>query len=217
MEHWLLRFMTFFTFSFQKPTLSELEIESNRNGYFWKFWILCFKHYVKCQIFVAKKKKKSHTCEECGAHLRILVWHLLMSRTWKTTIKNLLKWANKKCKTFNIYNVVYIKKKIKRNTRRYHYFTPVYQNSWWYDVQFLRYRVWQTETGNYGSFFALLLSPPKTQKIRILKKWKKLLEISSFYTNLPKTTIIWATVPEIQSDIDKNCCHFRPFFALLPL
>ena len=37
MEHWLLRFMTFFTFSFQKPTLSELEIESNRNGYFWKF------------------------------------------------------------------------------------------------------------------------------------------------------------------------------------
>ena len=58
-----------------------------------------------------KKKKKSHTCEECGAHLRILVWHLLMSRTWKTTIKNLLKWANKKCKTFNIYNVVYILKK----------------------------------------------------------------------------------------------------------
>ena len=40
----------------------------------------------------------------------------------------------------------------------------------------------------------------KTWKIRILKKWiKKLLEISSFYTYVPKATIIWSTVPEIRS------------------
>ena len=38
--------------------------------------------------------------------------------------------------------------------------------------QFSRYREWQTETGSYGSFFALLPSPLK--KIRILKKWKKI-------------------------------------------
>ena len=54
----------------------------------------------------------------------------------------------------------------------------MYQKSW-YDLQFLRYRVWQTEIGDYKSFFA----PPllKSQKSRILKKWKKILEISSFY------------------------------------
>ena len=56
----------------------------------------------------------------------------------------------------------------------------------------------------------------KTRKIRILKKWKKvLLEISSFYTCVPKTTIIWGTVPEIQSETNLFC-HFGQFFALPP-
>ena len=48
----------------------------------------------------------------------------------------------------------------------------------------------------------------KTQKIRILKKWK----ISSFYTSVPKTTIIWGTVPEIQSETDRFFCDFWPFY-----
>ena len=39
----------------------------------------------------------------------------------------MLRWANKKCKNFNSYNVVFKKKKIKKNIGRYHYFTPVYQ------------------------------------------------------------------------------------------
>ena len=41
-------------------------------------------------------------CEECGAHLRISVWHLLMN--WKNNylLMKLLKWANKKCKNFNV-------------------------------------------------------------------------------------------------------------------
>ena len=72
--------------------------------------------------------KKSHTCEEGGAHLRICVWYLLMNLKNNYLLKKLLKWANKKCKNFNIYNVVF-KKKIKKNTSRYHYFTPVYQKS----------------------------------------------------------------------------------------
>ena len=84
-------------------------------------------------------------------------------------------------------------KKIKKNTWRYHYFTPVYQKSWSYDLQFLRYRVWQTEIGNYGSFFAFLTlpSPPplhpsttKNTKNQNFEKWKKLLKIS-FYTCVP--------------------------------
>ena len=37
--------------------------------------------------------------------------------------------------------------------------------------------MWQTGIGNFGSFSALL-SPLKPPRIRILKKWKKLLEIS---------------------------------------
>ena len=42
----------------------------------------------------------------------------------------MLRWANKKCKNFNSYNVVFKKKKkIKKNIGRYHYFTPVYQQS----------------------------------------------------------------------------------------
>ena len=39
----------------------------------------------------------------------------------------------------------------------------MHQKSWWYDLSFLTYGVWQTEIGNYGSFFALLLNlPPPT-------------------------------------------------------
>ena len=40
-----------------------------------------------------------------------------------------------------------------------------------WSTQFLRYRVWQTEIGNYESFFALL-SPLKSKKIRIWKNEK---------------------------------------------
>ena len=45
---------------------------------------------------------------------------------------------------------------------------------------------------------------------------KKLLEISSFYTCVPKTTIIWGMIPEIRCEADEDFCHFGPFFALLP-
>ena len=81
----------------------------------------------------------------------------------------------------------------------------------------MRYTVSQTEIGNSGSFIALLPPPPtKTKKIRILKKWKKLLKISSFYTCVPKTRIIWGTVPEIWSEADITFCHFRPFLPFYP-
>ena len=55
----------------------------------------------------------------------------------------------------------------------------------------------------------------KTQKIRILKK--KMLEILSFYTCVPKTTIIWGTVPEIQSETEFFVIldHFLPSYPLL--
>ena len=123
-------------------------------------------------------------------------------------LKKLLKWTNIKCKNFNTYNVVFFKKKkIKKNTWRYHYFTLCSKN-----LDDMIYRVWQTEIGNCGSFFTLLLPSLKTQIIKILKKWQNLLEISSFYTCVPKTTIIWGTVPKIRSEtffVILN--HFLPF------
>ena len=45
----------------------------------------------------------------------------------------------------------------------------------------------------FGLFFALLTA----QKIKISKKWKKHLEISLFYTCVPKIMITWCTIPEI--------------------
>ena len=44
---------------------------------------------------------------------------------------------------------------------------------------------------HFRPFFALL-PPLTTRKIKILKKCKKHLEISSFYTCVPQTTIIWS-------------------------
>ena len=48
----------------------------------------------------------------------------------------------------------------------------------------------------YFSFWAIfcLFTPLTTQKIKILKKWKKHLEISSFETSVPKIMIICYTV-----------------------
>ena len=131
----------------------------------------------------------------------------------KQVLKKQLKWANKKCKRFNIYSVVFFWNETKKNTRRYHYFKPVYQKFLWYDLPFLKYRVWQTQIGNYGHFLFSLASPRKTPKIRILKKWKKLLEISSFYICAPKTTIMWGTVSEICCGTDITFGLFGPFFS----
>ena len=61
-----------------------------------------------------------------------------------------------------------------------------------------------THTNKVGTpqnfLLALIDELWKTWKIRILKKLKKkLLDISSFHTCVPKATIIWSTVSEIQS------------------
>ena len=68
------------------------------------------------------------------------------------------------------------------------------------------------------SFWATFcpFSPLTTRKIKILKKWKKCLEIS-FYRCLPQMTITWCMVPEISSATDRIFCQFGPFFALLTL
>ena len=54
----------------------------------------------------------------------------------------------------------------------------------------------------------LLIYPLKTQKSEILKKWKKCLDILSFYTSVPKIMIICYIYPEIW--------HMMDVTALLP-
>ena len=67
-----------------------------------------------------------------------------------------------------------------------------------------------------GQFFALL--PPNCRKNENFKKWKKQLEISSFYTIVPNIMIIGHTVPEIWCMMGVTVIfHFELFFALLPL
>ena len=71
----------------------------------------------------------------------------------------------------------------------------------------------------YFSFWTIFcpFTPLTTQKIKILKKWKKHLEILSFYTSVPKIMIICYTVPEIWRITDLIVIfHFGLFFALLP-
>ena len=69
---------------------------------------------------------------------------------------------------------------------------------------------------HFGLFFALL--PLTAQKMKISKKWKKRLEISSFYTIVPKVMIRGYIVPEIWCMTDVIVVfHFGLFFALLPL
>ena len=115
--------------------------------------------------------------------------HLLMNLKNIKLLKKLWKWANKK-QIILIFTLLHLTKK--KNEKH----LKILSKSQWYDLQFLRYRA-------------------KPQKSKFWK-WKNLLEISSFYTCAPKITIIWCTVPEIRSNTDKKCCHFGPFFTLLP-
>ena len=55
---------------------------------------------------------------------------------------------------------------------------------------------------NLGFFCPL--TPLAAQKIKISKKWKKCLEISSFRMFVPKVMIRWCTVPEIKCATDRR-------------
>ena len=81
------------------------------------------------------------------------------------------------------------------------------------------YSSWDTEYGRLKlrivGHFLPFYSAPKTPKNQNFEKMKKLLEISSFYTCVPKTTIIWGMVPEIWSEAGRSFCllgYFLPFY-----
>ena len=72
---------------------------------------------------------------------------------------------------------------------------------------------------HFGPFFALLSHPtPKIKQPKIPKFWKnkKQLKILSFYTRIPKSTIIWYMVPEKSSTTEffvilTIFCLFTPY------
>ena len=70
---------------------------------------------------------------------------------------------------------------------------------------------------NYFSFWATFcpFTPLTAQKKKNLKKWKKHMEISSFYISIPKIIIRWCTVSEIWCMADVIIFDFGPFFGLL--
>ena len=71
---------------------------------------------------------------------------------------------------------------------------------------------------NYFSSLAIFCSftAATVQKIKILKKWKNCLQISSLYIDVPKIMIRWCTVCEIWCMTEViNISHFGLFFALL--
>ena len=83
----------------------------------------------------------------------------------------------------------------------------------------MMYSSWDMKRGglNFLSFWTVFwhFTSLTTRKIKILKNWKKYLEILSFYTFAPKMTIISCMVPQIRSAMDKTFCRFEPFFVLL--
>ena len=107
------------------------------------------------------------------------------------------------------------KEKNGKKAWRYYHFKHVHHEWLSYDILFLGYGAPRTE------FFVILgkclpFYPLTTWKIKILKKWKQLLEISSFYSCVRKITIIWFTVPEIKSETDIIFWHTGQYFALSP-
>ena len=75
---------------------------------------------------------------------------------------------------------------------------------------------WDMERGgqNFLSFWTIFcpFTPLKPRRIKILKKWKKRLEISSLYTNVPKIMIICYTVPVIRFMTDVILFFILGFF-----
>ena len=163
-----------------------------------------------------QEKNQTHV-KKVGEHPRISVWHLLMNLKNNYLLKKLLKWANKKCKHFNIYKKKKKKRKKKNKEKQLEISLFLCTNN----LHDIIYSSWDIECDRLKLVImghSLPFKPPplETKKIRILKKRKQLLEISPFYKSVPNPTIMWGTVPQLRSETDRIFCHFGPFFAILP-
>ena len=94
--------------------------------------------------------------------------------------------------------------KNKKNRGRYHRFTHAHQKPQSYDVQFLIYRETDRIFCHFGWFLVLL--PRTTEKIKILKKWKKTLGHVIILHMRTKNQKSWYDVCFLRLD------HFLPFY-----
>ena len=97
------------------------------------------------------------------------------------------------------------KKKIKKNPWRHHYpnLDDMIYSSRDIEQNILKLII----LGHFLPFY-----PPKNPKNQISEKWRNLLEISSFRTCVPKITILWCMVPEIQNET-QNFLSFWTIFC----
>ena len=81
----------------------------------------------------------------------------------------------------------------------------------WYMVP----EIWRV-TENFLSFWTIFCPfiPLKTKKSKFWINWKKLVEISSFYSNAPKIIVICGTVPEIWCMTDIILVFYFGLFLL---
>ena len=120
--------------------------------------------------------------------------------------------GSKKCKNFNINVVFFLNRK---HTLRYD-FTHVYLKSWWYDIQFLRIRLWQTKIGNYGSVFALLTPTPhpaKNPKYQNLEKIKNGRDIILHMCTKNHNHMRYGFCDRVRQTDFVLLGHFLPFYS----
>ena len=107
--------------------------------------------------------------------------------TWKTTIKkNCWSGPINKCKNFNIRNLIFLKQNQRKTSR---------------NIIILHLCTKNFDDMIYSSRDIVC---------------GRLKLVIWFYKFVSKTTIIWGTVPKIQSETDRIFFHFGVFLALLP-
>ena len=139
--------------------------------------------------------KKSQTCKEGGAHLRISFWRSLMNfeKVEKSDFR-----------------------KNEKNCWIYHHFTHVYQKPKSYEVQFLWYEV-RRKFLAFWAIFCLFncLHPNNAEKQNFEEMKKAFGDVIILNLCTKKNMIIWFMLTQIWSACTDMFCHFRPFFAFL--
>ena len=100
-----------------------------------------------------------------------------------------------------------------KNCWRHHFAHVVFQKLQSYEVPFLRYRMRQTEFLVVLDHF-LPLHHPNNPKNQNFEKVKRHLKMESFYTCVPKITIVWCVLHEMWSAMYIHFFfgHFLPLY-----